>query len=94
MQIELAVIGALFGFLISYFSFMRSRDKEVKKEATDTAVTNTKLDHIGSGVNSIQVDMKVSDRRITEISEQLIRTDESAKSAHKRIDKINKECER
>jgi len=94
MQIEIAVIGALFGFLISYFSFMRSRDKEVKKEATNDAVIGEKLNHIGSGVDSIRVDLKVSERRITEISEQLIRTDESAKSAHKRIDKIDKECDK
>lgn len=91
-MIEYGAIGVVVGFLISFWGFVRSRDKEVKKEATETAVTNTKLDHIGSGVNSIQVDMKVSDRRITELSEQIIRTDESAKSAHKRIDKINKEC--
>lgn len=94
MQIEFTVIGALFGFLISYFSFMRSRDKEVKKEASEVAVTNTKLDHIGSGVDSIRIDMKANDKRLEKLSEQIIRVDESAKSAHKRIDKIDKECQK
>ena len=94
MQIEVGVIGALVGFIISYFGFMRNRDKDVKKDAANDAVISEKLNHIGSGVDSIRVDMKVSERRVTEISEQLIRTDEIAKSAHKRIDGIEKECQK
>ncbi|MEK3887442.1 hypothetical protein [Bacillus sp. FSL K6-3431] len=88
MQIEVGVIGALVGFLISYISFMRNRDKDVKNDAAATAITNTKLDHIGSGVESIRVDMKVNDKRFEKLSEQIIRVDESAKSAHKRIDSM------
>ncbi|MEZ7170768.1 hypothetical protein [Sporosarcina sp. OR05] len=94
MNIEIGVIGALFGFLISYFSFLRSRDKDVKKEATEKVVTNTKLDHIGAGVNSIQVKMEVKDERMTALTEKVIRIDESAKSAHKRIDKIERDDEK
>lgn len=94
MQIEVGVIGALVGFIISYFGFMRNRDKDVKKDAAEVAVTNTKLDHIGSGVDSIRIDMKANDKRLEKLSEQVIRVDESAKSAHKRIDKIDKECVR
>ena len=92
MQIEIAVIGALFGFLISYFSFMRSRDKEVKKEATHDAIIGEKRNNIGSGVDEIRIDMKANDKRLEKLSEQVIRVDESAKSAHKRLDKIDKEC--
>lgn len=44
------------------------------------------------GVDSIRIDMKANDKRLEKLSEQVIRVEESAKSAHKRIDKIDKEC--
>lgn len=89
MQIEFGVIGALFGFLITYFGFMRNRDKDVKKEATESAVMSVNLDHIKTGVDSIVVDMKVRDKQFDEMSKEVVRIDESAKSAHKRIDKLD-----
>ena len=91
MQMEVGVIGALVGFLISYFGFMRSRDKDVKKDATEKAETSTKLNHIGSGVDSIRVKMEVSELRMSELSGNVIRVEESAKQAHKRIDGLEKE---
>ena len=94
MQIELGLAIAIGGFVLGFFTFHRNREKDVKKEASSDAVIGEKLNHIGSGVDSIRVDLKVSERRITEISEQLIRTDESAKSAHKRIDGMEKECQK
>lgn len=72
MQIDVGIIGGLVGFLVSYLGFMRNRDKDVKKDAATDAVISEKLNYIGSGVDSICVDIKVSERRITEISEQLI----------------------
>lgn len=92
MQIELGIAIAIGSFVIGYFTFRANRDKDVKKDAADAAVTNTKLDHIGSGVDSIRIDMKANDKRLEKLSEQVIRVEESAKSAHKRIDKIDKEC--
>lgn len=89
MQIEIGVIGALAGFLISYFGFIRNRDKDVKKDATESAVMTTKLDHISSGVDSIRVDMKVSERRVEEIKERVTRVEESSKQAHLRINQLS-----
>ena len=92
MQIEVAVIGALVGFIISYFGFMRNRDKDVKKEATEKAVTDTKLNHIIVGVDSIKLDIKDGNNKFDDLSKNVIRIEEVAKSAHKRLDKMDKEC--
>ncbi|RUL56449.1 hypothetical protein [Lysinibacillus antri] len=76
------VLGALIGFL----SFNRNRDKDVRNDASESAVIRTKLDAINSGVESIRIDIKAQEMRVTELSERVIRVEESSKQAHKRLD--------
>lgn len=83
-------VGALIGFL----SFNRNRDKEVKNDASESAVIKTKLDSISRGVESIQVDIKANEKRMNELSERVIRVEESSKQAHKRIDYIENKGEK
>lgn len=80
-------------FVIGYLTFMRNRDKDTRSDAHRDAVLGAKLDMVVSGVETIKVDLKTSDKRITELSEHLIRTDESVKQAHKRLDKIEDRIE-
>lgn len=75
-------------FVIGYLTFMKNRDKDNRTDAKRDAILETKLDMIAVNVDTIKFDIKSSDKRITELSEHLIRTDESVKQAHKRIDKI------
>jgi septal ring factor EnvC (AmiA/AmiB activator) len=81
-----SVLCTVLGFCIAFLTFNRNRDKEVKTDASELAVIKTKLDTISAGVTSIQVDIKTNERRVTELSERLIRVEESSKQAHKRID--------
>lgn len=95
MDILLAVIGALgtvFGIVIGFLTFGRNRDKDVKNDAAKNAVIENKLDNINQGVESIRIDIKASEKRVNELSERVIRIEESSKSAHKRLDLLeNKE---
>lgn len=91
MEIQIAIIGAVgtvFGIIISWLTFSRSRDKDVRSEAADSAVIRTKLDNISSGIDSIRIDIKANEKRVSELSEKVIRIDESTKQAHKRINEI------
>jgi len=88
MYIEFGILGAIFGLAISFLTFNRNRDKDLKDKATNDAVISTKLDSIGSSVESIRVDTKVTGRRLEEMSERVIRVEESAKQAHKRLDNV------
>ncbi|MFJ7681669.1 hypothetical protein [Peribacillus butanolivorans] len=81
------------GLIIGFFTFSRNRDKDVKGDATESAIIKTKLDNIGQSVDSIRIDFKASDQRWTALSETVIRIDESTKQAHKRIDKIENKGE-
>lgn len=86
IEITIGVLAAAFGMLVGYLGFQRNRDTDVRSDATESAVVRTKLDAIGSGVDSIRVDMRVSDRRHADLSERVIRVEESVKQAHKRLD--------
>lgn len=91
MEWLIGVIGTLAGFLISYLSFQRTWDKDIKSDAREDGVIETKLDSIGKGVDDIRIDLKANEKQMIRMNEQIIRVDESVKSAHKRIDKIDKE---
>jgi septal ring factor EnvC (AmiA/AmiB activator) len=84
----LSVTVALVGLLIGFFTFNRNRDKDVRNDASHSAVIQTKLETIDTGVRSIQIDLKANERRVSEAIERIIRVEESSKQAHKRIDHI------
>jgi septal ring factor EnvC (AmiA/AmiB activator) len=86
------IIAAL-TLLIGYLTFTRNRDKETKNDAAELAVIRTTLTSISAGVTSIQVDIKANERRVSELSERVIRIDESQKSLHKRVDQLEKKGE-
>jgi septal ring factor EnvC (AmiA/AmiB activator) len=86
--IIIGLLCTLLGSIIGFFTFTRNRDKDVRNDASESAVIRTKLDNINAGVTAIQVDIKTNERRVSDLSERVIRVEESNKSAHKRIDAI------
>lgn len=80
----------LLGTFVGLTSFNRGRDKDVQNEAREKEQVNVKLNHIISGVDDVRTDIKVNERQMRELSDQIIRLDESTKTAHKRIDKLEK----
>lgn len=89
----IGVICTIMGAVIGVLTFSRTRDKEVKNDASELAVIRTTLTNISSGVASIQIDIKANERRTNELSERVIRIEESTKQAHKRIDYIENKGE-
>jgi peptidoglycan hydrolase CwlO-like protein len=93
VQVGISILCGLIGLLIGILTFSRNRDRDVKNEASKSAVIETKLDNIGQGVDSIRIDMKANEKRLSELSERVIRVEESSKQAHKRIDSIENKGE-
>lgn len=95
LKIEIGILLTLIGLLctfgglvVGFLTFNRNRDKEVKSDASESAVIKTKLDNINEGVQSIRIDIKANEKRVSELSERVIRVEESSKQAHKRIDNL------
>ncbi|MEG2919425.1 MAG: hypothetical protein RR851_16030 [Clostridium sp.] len=84
----IGVICTVIGAVIGIGTFKRNQKKDIKQEGRDDAVVSTKLDYISRGVDDIRLDIKAQDRKIEDINGRLIRVEESAKSAHKRIDSV------
>jgi hypothetical protein len=95
MNIEiglLVTITGLFctglGLLTGFLTFRLNRDKEVKKEASSSAVIETKLDNIYRLVDGMIVDLKANERRWNDISLFVARLDEKLAHADKQIETI------
>ncbi|MEF9952649.1 MAG: hypothetical protein RSA01_00450 [Clostridium sp.] len=84
--IACSVIGAMIGFL----TYKLNYNKDIREGAESQSTIAAKLDYILRGVEDIRLDIKAQDRRINELSERLIKVEESTKSAHKRLDSVER----
>lgn len=89
--ISIALICSIVGAVIGVATFSKNRTKDLKADTKEEAETRTKLDYISRGVDDIRIDIKAQQREMQEMKEQIIRVEESCKSAHKRIDGIEGE---
>lgn len=88
MDALLGAVSVVFGMVITYLTFVRGRDKDIKSDATENAKISTKLDHISQGVDTIRIDLKSNEKEIGRVAERVTRVEESAKQAHLRINKL------
>lgn len=84
----IAILSAISGIWLGWTGRTKAFRDEVVKEATQDASLHTDVSYIKNGVVDIRVDLRALGARMDGISERLTRVEESAKQAHKRIDKI------
>ena len=99
MSVELTVIIAILGIVVSYQAYQLNKDKnryqkkadikqEAKEEASYDAKLETQLDYISRGVDDIRIDLKANEKQIVALGERVTRVEDSSKQAHKRLDKV------
>lgn len=96
MTIELgtliAVLGTISGIVFGYMGHRRADKKEVQREVQsetkDHTELKTNLEYIRRGVDDIRIDLKAQESKVSDLAGAVIRVEEIAKSAHKRIDSI------
>lgn len=91
MTIEIGVLIAIGGLLLSYFGYQLNRTKEVKTDSQQDAKIQAQLDYIGKGVDDIRIDLKSNEKQMVQLGERVTRVEESSKQAHKRLDNMEKE---
>lgn len=89
-NISIALICTLVGAVLSYLGFQRNRGHDIRADTREETETRTKLDYISKGVDDIRIDIKAQQRDIQALKERVIKCEESTKSAHKRIDGLEK----
>lgn len=88
MTVEIGALIGVLSFVIGYIAHVRTGKKDVEEKAEERATMNTKLTNIDTGVRDIQVQVRNTDNRLDEINDRVIRAEESVRSAHKRIDRM------
>lgn len=87
----LSLVIAVLGYQLNKQKHMAEQQQNVRNDATREAVIETKLDNISNGVENIRIDIRTNERQLGELSQRVVRVEESAKQAHKRIDNIKGE---
>ena len=88
MEISNLLIGigsTMLGFIISFLTLSRDKEKDIRSDAERQGTINEKLDNINRGVQSLHTDIKAEQKARTSLSERVTRVEESTKQAHKRM---------
>jgi len=84
----IAALAGISGILLGWHGKTKSYRDEVAKEATADASLQTDVSYIKTGIVDIRVDIREIGKRMDGLSERITRVEESAKQAHKRLDKL------
>ena len=90
------VASIIFGCTTVYFATKGSKRtdaKDIEERVKSDTILNVKLDSIGKNVSDIKVDLSSVKDDIKNMDRRLIVVEQSVKSAHHRIDTIEKHRE-
>lgn len=94
MTVEVAVLIAgvslAFGIYQGVSNLKRNKEADDKNEASQLTTVIVKLENIGIGVTEIKSEINNIKSETKDNRERLIKVEESAKQAHKRLDMIEK----
>lgn len=84
----LAFATGISGIILGWIGRTRAFKQEITQEATSDAVLRADVGYIKAGVDDVRLEQRQQRARFDELSEKVARVDESAKQAHKRIDRL------
>jgi S-adenosylmethionine:tRNA-ribosyltransferase-isomerase (queuine synthetase) len=90
MTVEIGIVVAVLGLVISYQAYQLNKTKDVKTNTQESAELKAELGYIRKGVDDIRIDLKANERQMIALGERVTRVEESAKQAHRRIDSLEK----
>ena len=88
MSIEMSLLFGALSAVLGVLGALATMKKDSKNQGANEASISSKVDYIARGVDDIKLDFKDQARKIEAHNDRLIRVEESAKQAHKRIDKL------
>ena len=82
------IIGGIIGYATFYMNSKKNTKQETKEETTVITSIGTKLDLISKNVDEIRLDNKDFNKSMHQLGERISVVEQSAKSAHHRIDNL------
>ena len=86
----ISIVSVAFAIFFGLKSAKRDDSKDIKERAQADAIVNVKVDNITSAVNDIKYDISDTKKQVAEIDKKLVVVEQSVKSAHHRIDAIER----
>lgn len=90
LSIVLSAIFGIGGLVFGIISAVRNKKTDDTKEAKEDGIVLTELGYIKSGIDDIKHKQEGQEKQNLEFVRELTAVEESAKQAHKRIDKLEK----
>ena len=78
------------GVILAALTWWRTRKKDVQQDAGANAGLRMDINYIKRGVDDIRIDQKCMREDVGKLSERVVRVEESCKSAHHRLDGLEK----
>ena len=82
------IIGGIIGYATFYMNSKKNTKQETKEEVAMSTNLETKLDMISRNIDEIRLDNKDFSKSIQQLAERVSAVEQSAKSAHHRIDQL------
>ena len=94
VEVALLISGVSLAFALyqGITNMKRNKTQDDKQDASQLTTVIVKLENIGEGVNEIKSDMKGVKEDVVELRERIVAVEQSAKSAHHRIDLLERVC--
>lgn len=94
IEVALLISGVSLAFALyqGITNMKRNKTQDDKQDASQLTTVIVKLENIGEGVNEIKSDMKGVKEDVVELRERIVAVEQSAKSAHHRVDLLERVC--
>lgn len=90
VTVAISIVSVAFAIYFGLKGTRRDDAKDIKDRAAADAIVNVKLDNISSAVNDIRYDIKDTKNQVNELDKKLVAVDASVRSAHHRIDNMER----
>ena len=87
-ELTIGLLCSVVGTVLGVMTALNYAKKDTKEETQCNTRLESKIDYAARGIDDIKLDNKEQSRQLNSISDRLIVVEESTKSAHKRIDKL------
>lgn len=88
LSVSLSAIFGIGGLVFGIISAVRNKKTDDTKEAKEDGIALTELGYIKKGVDGIEQKLEKQQSQYVDVVRHLTAVEESAKQAHKRIDKL------
>lgn len=92
IEVALLISGVSLAFALyqGITNMKRNKTQDDKQDASQLTTVIVKLENIGEGVNEIKSDMRNIKEDVQELRERVVAVEQSTKSAHHRIDLVER----